>query len=162
MITNLISRLPKHMQTMIVTVLILFVFILWVTQNLTDNKMQRQINFALSSNQSINLNTLLPNAKMICIVPKDTQIYNDTTGIYDYLSKARLQSLNKRLISLWQIVRDDWHLIAINDNNYKVYRMGDMIEPNFYGAKCQTTNQPMIISADISTYGKKFNINSAD
>ncbi|OPH37622.1 Uncharacterised protein [Moraxella lacunata] len=158
LIQSIFRNLPKNAQVGIVAIVAILWVGIWVVNTHQDNSMQKQVNRALLSNQSIDVSGLLPNAKMICVVPKDTHIYNDTTGIYEYLSVHRLQSLNKIINGKSQIIYDDWHLVGVDNGKYDIYRMDDRVDPNFYGARChkKSANQPLLLTPDKTSHGKKF------
>lgn len=149
-----LSNLSKKMQVIAICVPMVLFLVLLIYQTLQDNSSQKQVNQRLVSGQEFDVNTLLTSAQIICIVPPKSFIYHEGE-IKNYLTNNKVKQLNRKLMPVWRMFVDEWHLVGISDNAYQYYRMGDFILPEYIGTKCLSVKEYGKVSIALTDVGSR-------
>lgn len=151
---TLLSKLPKKLQTITISVAVILSFMLFIANHLQNSAIQNRVNHWLLSGKEFDLNTLLPSAKIVCIVPPNNRIYHKAE-VRQYLNNNQVIQLNKKLNSLWWIFINEWYLVGISNNHYEYYRMGNTILPEYVGTKCLSVKEYGKVSITLTDIGSR-------
>lgn len=139
---------------------VVFVLGLWLYDSIKSRPLQKHVNLPIARGQIVNLSTILPTAKLICVVPNGAAVTH--VSIDDYLTTSQAMRLQKDVKPIRRIFADDWHIIAIEYRKYQVYHMGHIVEPDFMATRCQAyqVGRAVELLPTKESYGKKFDFHN--
>lgn len=150
---------PSTLYKMIAAGIVL-VLGLWLYDGIKSRPLQKHVNVPIARGQIVDLSVMLPDAKLICVVPNGSVVAH--VSIDDYLTTSQALHLKKDTKPMRRIFADDWHIIAIGDKKYQVYHMGDIVKPNFTTTRCQKreAGRPIELLPIKESYGRKFDFHN--
>lgn len=133
----------------------IIIAIAWIIVHIQNKQLSNKINNSLSNNISFSIQSRFANTQIACAIAPH---YKDTQNIAEIRTALNTKSIVRlnRKISNWLSEDSLWHLVLIDNGEYKVYHIHLAYTPNFKNYQCisaKMSNMQIVpIKHSTSTY----------